>query len=590
MKLLSKKLSKKLLVVAGLGIGVSSVFLGLTKRVQADDIPQTINVANIGTPATTSFSYATGHETGPGSGAAHGLMPIREAGTGDWLFCIEWSKPAPSNEQISRRYQAMPAVQWLVNNFYSGHRFRSLGQGDKGDYWLYQSVIHWTADPNDHASWGGTGAIQDVLDRLNPSIREKVVSLHNEALKHNNESSSEIVTNNHNLGFDPSNLEINKDNLQGNTYKKTFTLKSENMSHVKVWLKNAPSGVTLTGKDGAGVNFNDVWNNTGLQINIPYKVNAEKDSYNFTVATKGNWEKTSKVAWIYSGNDNSQKVAKQVVKAVSVPIDTETDMNVTVKPAKGHLAFTKKGTGNNKTEVLKDTEFTLTGGDFTQKAKADGSGNVVFNNLPLGRDYKLAETNQPNKYYRSMYQAIIGDFNGDQPKKDLNKGTIYNRKDHQKFHLIKKDAQGNPLKGAEFVLVRKDDGISNISIDEAKKIAYRQVGDELVEGHQNQNPYIATSNDKGEVIFDMVTIPDGTQMHDYYAVEVKAPKNYTLSQTSVKFPISETSPAVIEGELSDTTNPLPATGSEKLLIVAVGGIVLVALGGGALYFKQKVTK
>ncbi|MSE06636.1 LPXTG cell wall anchor domain-containing protein [Lactobacillus salivarius] len=47
---------------------------------------------------------------------------------------------------------------------------------------------------------------------------------------------------------------------------------------------------------------------------------------------------------------------------------------------------------------------------------------------------------------------------------------------------------------------------------------------------------------------------------------------------------------VIEGELGDTTNPLPATGSEKLLIVAVGGIVLVALGGGALYFKQKVTK
>lgn len=30
--------------------------------------------------------------------------------------------------------------------------------------------------------------------------------------------------------------------------------------------------------------------------------------------------------------------------------------------------------------------------------------------------------------------------------------------------------------------------------------------------------------------------------------------------------------------------------SKKLLIVAVGGIVLVALGGGALYFKQKVTK
>ena len=239
---------------------------------------------------------------------------------------------------------------------------------------------------------------------------------------------------------------------------------------------------------------------------------------------------------------------------------------------------------------MKDTEFTLTDGDFTQKAKADGSGNVVFNNLPLGRDYKLAETNQPNKYYRSMYQAIIGDFNGDQPKKDLNKGTIYNRKDHQKFHLVKKDAQGNPLKGAEFVLVRNDNPNPNISLEEARKTALRQIGDELVEGHSDQNPYIATSNDKGEVIFDMVETPKDKANHTYYAVEIKSPDKYTLSQTSVKFTAGETSAAVIEGELSDTTNPLPATGSEKLLIVAVGGIVLVALGGGALYFKQKVTK
>ncbi|OQQ90525.1 SpaA isopeptide-forming pilin-related protein [Ligilactobacillus salivarius] len=581
MKLLSKKLSKKLLVVAGMSVGVSVALLGLTGKANAAEAPQTVNVGN----SSKIITYGSGHGEHYGP---HEVAVIKDT-SGNYLFCIEWSKRAPSNEQIAKRYQASPSVQWLVNNFYSGHRYQSLGQGDEGDYWLYQAVIHWVADPNDHYDWGGTGAIQDVLGRLDPGVRAKVEALRNEALKHNDESSSEIVTNNHNLGFDPSSLEINKDNLQGNTYKKTFTLKSENMSHVKVWLKNAPNGVTLTGKDGAGVNFNDVWNNTGLQINIPYKVNAEKDSYNFTVATKGNWEKTSKVAWIYSANDNSQKVARQDVKAVSVPLDAETDMNVTVKPAKGHLVFTKKGTGNNKTEVLKDTEFTLTGGDFTQKAKADGSGNVVFNNLPLGRDYKLAETNQPNKYYRSMYQAIIGDFNGDQPKKDLNKGTIYNNKTHQKFIIHKKDAQGNALEGAEFVLVRKDQAKANITPEEAKKIAYRKVGDQLVEGHQEQTPYIGTSDKNGNVIFDMVALPDSVANH-YYVVEVKSPKNYTLSQSSVELLADKNSANVIEGELGDTTNPLPATGSEKLLIVAIGGIVLVALGGGALYFKQKVTK
>ena len=584
MKLLSKKLSKKLLVVAGMSVGVSAVLLGLTGKANAAEAPQTVNVGN----SSKIITYGSGHAEHYGP---HEVAVIKDT-SGNYLFCIEWSKRAPSNEQIAKRYQASPSVQWLVNNFYSGHRYQSLGQGDEGDYWLYQAVIHWVADPNDHYDWGGTGAIQDVLGRLNPSVRAKVEALRNEALKHNDESSSEIVTNNHNLAFDPSSLEINKDNLQGNTYKKTFTLKSENMSHVKVWLKNAPSGVTLTGKDGAGVNFNDVWNNTNLQVNIPYRVNAEKDSYNFTVATKGNWEKTSKVAWIYSANDNSQKVAKQDVKAVSVPLDAETDMNVTVKPAKGSVQFTKKGSANNNSDVLANTQFKLTGGNFSQTKTTDKNGFIKFDNLPLGRDYTLDEVQQPNQYYRQMYHTTINNLNGDNPVQFWDLHNVINIKTHQKFFFTKKNAAGNPIEGAKFVLVRKPrlNGNNDISIEEAKKIAYRKVGDDLVEGHQDQPPYTATTDKNGVVRFDMVQLPSVNGLYDYYAVEVQAPKNYTLSQTSIHVNAGQNSPETVSGELSDTTNPLPATGSEKLLIVAVGGIVLVALGGGALYFKQKVTK
>ena len=582
MKLLSKKLSKKLLVVAGMSVGVSAVLLGLTDKANAAEAPQTVNVGN----SSKIITYGSGHAEHYGP---HEVAVIKDT-SGNYLFCIEWSKRAPSNEQIAKRYQASPSVQWLVNNFYSGHRYQSLGQGDEGDYWLYQAVIHWVADPNDHYDWGGTGAIQDVLGRLNPSVRAKVEALRNEALKHNDESSSEIVTNNHNLAFDPSSLEINKDNLQGNTYKKTFTLKSENMSHVKVWLKNAPSGVTLTGKDGAGVNFNDVWNNTNLQVNIPYRVNAEKDSYNFTVATKGNWEKTSKVAWIYSANDNSQKVAKQDVKAVSVPLDAETDMNVTVKPAKGSVQFTKKGSANNNSDVLANTEFTLTGGDFKQVKTTDKNGYIKFDNLPLGRDYELNETKQPNSHYKQMYHTTINNLNGDNPVQMFDLKTVTDINTHKDFYIDKKDVQGNPLKGAQFVIVRNDNPNPNISPEEAKKTALRKVGDELVEGHGDQEPYIATTDGTGRVNFNMVLLPNDRRQHNYYAVEIKSPDKYTLSQTSVKLVGSSTSPISTGAELKDTTNPLPATGSEKLLIVAVGGIVLVALGGGALYFKQKVTK
>ncbi|GAA2958268.1 hypothetical protein FC48_GL001778 [Ligilactobacillus murinus DSM 20452 = NBRC 14221] len=578
MKLFSRKLSKKVIVTTGVGLGLGLAILGLGNSASADEAPQTVNVGN----SSKIVSYSSGHAERYG---AHRVAVIQEAGTGQYLFCIEWSKKAPSNEQISKRYQANPSVQWLVNNFYSDHRFQSLGQGDEGDYWLYQAVIHWVADPDDHATWGG-GAIQDVLDQLDPAVRAKIEALRNEALKHNDESTSEIVTNNHNLGFDPSKLEINKDDLQGNTYKKTFTLKSENMSNVSVWLKNAPEGVSLTGKDNAGVNFKDVWNNTGLQINIPYKVNAEKDSYTFTVATKGNWEKTSKVAWIYQGNGDTQKVAKQDVKAVSVPLDAETDMDVTVKPAKGSVQFIKKGTGNNNSDRLGDTEFKLTGGDFSQTKKTDANGYIKFDNLPLGRDYELTETAQPNRYYRTMYHTTITNLNGDNPLQTYDLKDVFNKKDHQKFRIVKKDSQGNPLKGAQFVLVRSDSENAHISVEEAKKKAYRQVGDELVEGHTDQEPYVATSDEKGEVFFDMVETK-ARDTANYYAVEIKSPDNYTLSQTSVKLLSNPESPSVVEGELQDTTNTLPATGSEKLLLIGASLVVLGVLGTGVYYFKAK---
>ena len=261
-------------------------------------------------------------------------------------------------------------------------------------------------------------------------------------------------------------------------------------------------------------------------------------------------------------------------------------MNVTVKPAKGSVQFTKKGTGNNNSDLLANTEFKLTSGDYTQTQKTDANGYIRFDNLPLGRDYELTETAQPNRYYRTMYHTTITNLNGDNPLQTYDLKEVFNNKDHQKFRVIKKDTQGNPLKGAQFVLVRSTSENAHISIEEAKKLAYRKVGDELVEGHSDQEPYIATSNENGEVIFDMVAMrPRDTA--SYYAVEVKAPDKYTLSQTAVKMKANDQSPSVVEGELQDTTNTLPATGSEKLLLIAASLVVLGALGTGVFYFKSK---
>ena len=120
MKLFSRKLSKKVIVTTGVGLGLGLAILGLGNSASADEAPQTVNVGN----SSKIVSYSSGHAERYG---AHRVAVIQEAGTGQYLFCIEWSKKAPSNEQISKRYQANPSVQWLVNNYYSGHRFQSLG-------------------------------------------------------------------------------------------------------------------------------------------------------------------------------------------------------------------------------------------------------------------------------------------------------------------------------------------------------------------------------------------------------------------------------------------------------------------------------
>ena len=265
-------------------------------------------------------------------------------------------------------------------------------------------------------------------------------------------------------------------------------------------------------------------------------------------------------------------------------------MNVTVRPAKGSIEFVKKGTGNNGATILNNTEFTLSGGDFTQKQITGQNGYIRFDNIPLGRDYELTETDQPNKYYRKMYHTTINNFNGDLPTQSYNLGEVVNGRTHQQFQLVKKDMQGNALKGAQFVLVRNDNGNAHISIDEAKKQAYRREGDELVEGRQDQDPYIATSNEKGEVVFDMVQIPNDDREHTYYAVEIKAPDKYTLSQTSVKLTAGKYSPDVVGGELSDTTNTLPATGSDKLLIIVGSVVALGVLGTGTYWIKNRKAK
>lgn len=574
-KINMKKSACSALIAVGLISGV-----GYITTVNADEVPQTVNIGNsqanwVTASQGTVKSSLYNNPDSPQSGY-HRVNIIQDAGTGEYIFCIQWSKAAPSNQQVSAKFQASPQVQWLVTNFNSGHRYRSLNQGDLGDYWLYQIVIHMIASPNDE--WYGDKP-DAYFDRFDPSVRQKINELKAEAERHTNLSDSEEILNTHTMSFNPSNLQINGDDLHGNTYTKDFVFNSSNMSNVKVWLEGQPKDVTLSGSNG-GVNFNDVWNNTGLRINIPYKTNADKDEYSFKVKSKGDWNKKAKVAYVYGDQNNHiQNVAKSVVKATTVPLDAEQEMTVNVRPAKGSVSFVKKGSGNNNQTLLPNTEFTITGDGFSQTRVTDIHGRVSFDNLPLGRDYHIQETKQPNGFYRPDYSANITELNGTNPQKSFSIGDVVNIKAYQNFEFTKKDANGSSLAGAQFVLVPVINGVqNNLNVDSALKNAYRQDGDKLIFGDNSKDVYIATSDKDGKVKFKNVQLLGRTT--EYYAVEVKAPNGYDLSLEPLKVSATSTSPDTVTGELVNTTNPLPSTGSKKVLISI--GIVLGVIGVGLL--------
>ena len=120
-----------------------------------------------------------------------------------------------------------------------------------------------------------------------------------------------------------------------------------------------------------------------------------------------------------------------------------------------------------------------------------------------------------------------------------------------------------------------------------KKQALRQVNGELVTGHNDRQPYIATTDKDGHARFDNVLL-DSTR-RDYYAVEIKSPNGYALGTTPVKLPnVGPTAPDVVTGEMTDNTQPIPTTGSDYLLIEATAAITITcAVGGYALYESKK---
>lgn len=600
-----KKKRLVLLFATGLTLGGLALSMGNTYVAFADSNgPQTITTNNAQKTWVSAFDgklhaqYDGQWVAGNGYHRVNIIKQKGKSGRDSYIFCINFSKESPSNTQMVKKVQSNSAVQWLITDFSKGHdkSFESIdGAGadyDLADYWLYQTAVHLVACPNEKSPYDGN-TTGDSVKNFSPAIRDKVYRLVNEAKKHQNESESEIVLNPAKLSFDPSTLNIGSGDFHNNKYEKGFKVPSENMHDVQVHAEDSKNEKYLSGtrKNGSKVDFNNVNADDSLKISVPYNDLTNSSDFSFKVKATGHWNKKAKVAWIYGTNDSKiQDVAKLGIKATTVDMKGSSDMTVHVKPSYGSLTFVKKGSGDNNNKLLPGTEFLLTSDGFMERKTVDNSGRVTFDNLPLGKKYHLKEIKQPNGQYSASYERDIDQLTGDNPQRQVDLGTIINDKTHQPFKITKKNSKGVGIEGAQFVLLRKDyrEPVDQISVEEAKKQAFRMVNGELVLGHSDQQPYIATTDKDGNTYFPNVLIPKN-EKHDYYAVEIKSPNGYALGTTPIKFPnVGITSPDVVSGEMTDTTQPIPTTGSKYLLIEATVAITITcAVGGYALYESKK---
>ncbi|MES5112205.1 SpaA isopeptide-forming pilin-related protein [Lactobacillus gasseri] len=504
-KLASKTVLALFLATTGVAIMHPT---GVVKAYDSPDKPQYVTVT------ARYFSCANGKREDPFGPHSVNIMKRPD---GNVFFCLNWEKESPSNESVYSKGRVSPQVEWLVNDFYSpdhgGERYRSLGWYG-GDYWLYQSVIHWVASPNDYTYklWDSsrqryvydhniTWYMNHDTSGFDPTVLQKLKDLYNKAMSVKSYSESEHVNNASSLYFASPNSKTDKltqlminptgarpNGDDGINYEGTLNLQSQNVHDTKVWSEGAPEGATIT-----GANLNNVLNDTNLTVKIPYNIQKQSQK-SFKVKAEATWDKSVNVGWAYRPNSNTQNVTRIATVSYPVKVDTETTVNW-------------------KTRRYLD------------------------------------------------------------------------------FVISKKDMMNKPVAGAKFVLVRKDKDLNNtnvqIPIAEAKKEAYRQVNGELVRGHEDQSPYIATSDKDGNLSFNKVLVED-TGFYDYYAVEVGAPNGYSLSPTAIRMSsIGIPSPNTIKGEMKDSTNPIPTTGSKRLLAIGAFTTVMVIGAGGLMYYHKK---
>lgn len=181
--------------------------------------------------------------------------------------------------------------------------------------------------------------------------------------------------------------------------------------------------------------------------------------------------------------------------------------------------------------------------------ETDKDGKIVVDNLSPGL-YFFKEVSAPFGYKILVEDSYFKIF-----KDESCRIRVENEKKRGSYNFFKTDeTKVKPLSGAEFAITQIVDG---------KHIRLKD---------KNGKDLILKSGENGK--FSVSNLNYGT----YYIWEIKAPKDYTLLEGSLKFEIDDDSFEKVLIIENSKRPPIPKTGDITLIVLVVAGAIMVGLG------------
>lgn len=354
---------------------------------------------------------------------AGALIDAKKTVSGEYVYCIDNTKPTAKNTQANLVGEAEAGVTAILNN---GYPYKSITGDRQKDYYITQAAIWWYLD--DVTGTSNLGSTFKTTGKDDYNLRGYIQSLVNVG-KANRKAYVTTLT---------LSTTANTMSLKDNYYvSDAITATTSNIANYTVTLSNAPSGTEILNSNGEKTNIINA--NDSFTVRVPVS-NVKSTNLDITITATG--KGIFKKAYVYQPTNGMQNVTL-------LEEETKTDSFVlSLATSKVTIIKVDSKTGNTLAGaklVLKDAA----GKEITSWTSTV-NGHVI-RNLADG-DYTVEEVSAPKGYKLNTTPVK---FTVNSNNKDI-KVKVANEAKDVVVNITKVDAStNNPLSGA--ILVVKDE-------------------------------------------------------------------------------------------------------------------------------------